>query len=68
MEQVADHRDLGRWSEATAQRSGKDVAIPHGFDPFGARVVLVSMSSVHPSLRRFDPLDPRHAGGKRVDA
>jgi hypothetical protein len=67
--EVVDRRDLGQRSPDSARGSGKDGANHRYFGSFGARVVLVTMSSLRPNLRRTDPVDARNtAGNERTPA
>jgi hypothetical protein len=67
--EVMDRRDLGQRSADSARGSGKDRVNHRYFGSFGARVVLVTMSSLRPNLRRPDPVDARHkAGSERTPA
>jgi hypothetical protein len=61
--EVVDRRDQGKLSADRARRSGKDGAIHRYFGSFGARVVLVTMSSLHANLRRTGPVDARRTAG-----
>jgi hypothetical protein len=66
---VVDRRDLGQRSADSARGSGKDGANHRYFGSFGARVVLVTMSSLRPNLRRTDLVDARNtAGSERTPA
>ena len=58
-----DRRDLGQRSADSARGSGKDRVNHRYFGSFGARVVLVTMWSLRPSLRRTDPVDARNTAG-----
>jgi len=61
--EVVDCRDLGQRGADGARGSGKDGADHRYFGSFGARVVLVTMWSLRPSLRRTDPVDARNIAG-----
>ena len=67
--EVVDRRDLGQRCADGAGGPGKDGANHRYFGSFGARVVLVTMSSLRPNLRRTDPVDARNrAGSERTPA
>ena len=57
--EVGDRRGLGRWRVNTARGSGHAVPLPPGSDPFGARVVLDTMSAPDSILRGTLPVDAR---------
>ncbi|HXA73476.1 MAG TPA: hypothetical protein VNV83_04475 [Acidimicrobiales bacterium] len=67
--EVVDRRDLGQRGADGARGSGKDGANHRYFGSFGARVVLVTMSSLRPNRLRPDPVDARNtAGSERTPA
>jgi hypothetical protein len=67
--EVVDRRDLGQRSADGAGGPGKDGANHRYFGSFGARVVLVTMSSLRPNLRRTGPVNARNrAGSERTPA
>ena len=67
--EVGDRRGLGHWRVDTARGSIHDVPLPPGSDPFGARVVLVTMcapDSILRGTRAVDARDPTEIEGLRA--